>query len=358
MINSSSHFSNFSEKDVRLYPYKATILHVTEALNGGIHTALVHIIKSHPDCLHVLLSDSHPWDPLSPLEDFNLAGVIKIPWKSPSYKRIIHLRQVIAQFQPNIIHLHSSWAGFYGRILPSEKEIYYSPHAFAFQRRDISLISRSIYFLIELILQLNTTQNISFWPIEHRLFKWLTLFKKNIFSPILIAGTLQKEMRLEPLSEAFVLPRIVCVARISPQKDPKFFIDTVQIIRKFRKVEVFWIGGGTSKERRDLENAQVQIVEWLSQDSVANFLRSSSLLLVTSAWESGPLTVYESLSFGTPVVWRNIPANGFLGWNHGNTSEEVALTVLNFLEMNKADLCTSQLTSVKAGIEQIRARSW
>ena len=99
-------------------------------------------------------------------------------------------------------------------------------------------------------------------------------------------------------------------------------------------------------------------MEWLSQDSVANFLRSSSLLLVTSAWESGPLTVYESLSFGTPVVWRNIPANGFLGWNHGNTSEEVALTVLNFLEMNKADLCTSQLTSVKAGIEQIRARSW
>ena len=331
----------------RLYPKDSVVLHVTEALNGGIHTALVHIIKMHPDCRHVLLIDSHSRDPLSPIEDFEQSGVTVIHWKRGYYNRVKHLRQVESTLCPSYIHLHSSWAGFFGRIFPLSAQIFYSPHAFAFQRRDVSIIARTFFFCIELVLQLNTDINIAFWPIEHQLFHKIAPAKKNRFNPLLILCTLKKCK--EPIEFAKIgnlKPRIVCVGRISVQKDPKFFIDTINIIRRSVDIDVTWIGGGAATPSKDFEDAGIEVLEWLQPNSITKVLKNSHLSLITSAWESGPLTVYESLSSGTPVVWRNIGANRFLNWDHGNTPNEVAETVMDFLNLRKLDLLRDQKSSI------------
>ena len=63
------------------------------------------------------------------------------------------MRNIIKQEKPDIIHLHSSKAGFIGRFATNGKRIkmLYNPHGFSFLMQNTSIFQRKIYWIIEKI---------------------------------------------------------------------------------------------------------------------------------------------------------------------------------------------------------------
>ncbi len=121
------------------------ILHVTEACGGGVarHLQLVGAELRELDCRNRLFAFSGRADDffqaqmerVFPECDFlRLASVNPLPHFHGITRR---LRAAVDSFRPEIIHLHSSWAGLFGRLaLYGTAPLVYSPHAFAWTGRN------------------------------------------------------------------------------------------------------------------------------------------------------------------------------------------------------------------------------
>src|SRR6185295_18437782 len=87
------------------------------------------------------------------------------------------LRAAVADVRPDVVHLHSSMAGALGRLqppLPGRPAVVYSPHCFAFERRDILRERRWAYRLAEFVLARRTDAFICVSPHEAQLARNLT----------------------------------------------------------------------------------------------------------------------------------------------------------------------------------------
>ena len=132
------------------------ILHVTESLGGGVATALKGYVQSSPDHWHFLLATKRDGahDKMTWLQ--NLAGLDELP--RGFLPAVQTIRAVYKKIQPDWVHLHSSFAGGYGRLafLPRRKVIY-TPHCYAFERRDIDQWQSLVYRLAEQVLCLGSS---------------------------------------------------------------------------------------------------------------------------------------------------------------------------------------------------------
>ena len=65
------------------------------------------------------------------------------------------VRAALKEVEPDIVHLHSSFAGFLGRIAAMfsfrKTAFFYSPHCISFMRRDVSMLRRLSFAGLELI---------------------------------------------------------------------------------------------------------------------------------------------------------------------------------------------------------------
>lgn len=102
---------------------------------------------------------------------------------------------------------------------------------------------------------------------------------------------------------------IAGIGRLTEQKDPLLFVDTIAALReRVPDLRATWYGDGPLREvfiRRchdaDLTSV-VALVPWISRTALRTATASCCLLLITSLWEGLPLAALEALAAGTPVV--------------------------------------------------------
>ena len=225
------------------------VLHATECLNTGVYLAIMGSVKSSPDFEHHLLYEIRKDSPSPDLLALQQLGVITYLWEGGVVKKRIQLNIIQKKIKPNITHLHSSWAGFIGRLFPMNSRLVYSSHGFGFQRKDYNAIFRFAFYLIEKILQINTSANIAYMPFEYSLFRNILKSKKIYLASMdfwnfSFAG-INNERKLNSLSKN---KQIVSIGRITPAKDPYFFLKVVIEIRKLGYVgDILWIGDGATE---------------------------------------------------------------------------------------------------------------
>ncbi len=306
------------------------ILHVTDCLNAGIFTAIENIVRANPQHEHSLLWASHS-DAPDPSKDqlFSLSQN-GIKWDGNLAIKCLQLRKVIKKTKPDLVHCHSSIAGLLGRLFNQRSIIWYSPHCFAFQRLDISITKRRLFSLAEKILSLRTGVFVAHWPVEIKLMKELNSKVPIAFIPIIkfqeyeLCNEMVKKNRI----------RIICVGRFRPQKDPHMFIEIAQRFKN-TDLEFTWVGSLSAEDCSLLDSLGIKYSQWLDSEQLAAVYTDSWLTLVTSAWESGPLTFYESISHGTPVLARDIEALEWLNVTKFKTIDEACWQIQNMLDDNK-----------------------
>lgn len=299
----------------------ARILHVTECYAGGVRKAITAIAQNLPDLDHHLLWSGDD----TPENDLGFKSTTA--FRRGFLSRVRQVRQEVRRLKPDVLHLHSSWAGAYGRIWAQHVPVVYEPHAYILSRPTLSPVERFAYSAAESYFARHTDMVIALSEDEVRIAKAL-----SISTPVTRVTNVASVRPNSPVERSFpglYAPLNIAMAgRISPQKDPDFFLRMVELVSQQRPNSRFtWIGDGNADGRKQLVDAGVCVTGWLEPKDVARELRETTLYFHSASYEGFPLSVLDAAAFSLPILVRNIPAFRDVGLLSVTSPEESAARI-------------------------------
>ncbi|WP_104055248.1 MULTISPECIES: glycosyltransferase [unclassified Arthrobacter] len=302
------------------------VLHVVESFGGGVATALAQYATATPTIEHHLLKAEREGDYIDGGELKVFASVSVLPRNPLVARRII--RGKVKSLDPSVVHAHSSFAGAYVRSsvrATKNMKIIYTPHGYSFERGDISFAARSIYRAIETVLARNTTAYAACSPREVELSRFKGYKGQVTYVPNVVAAleATNSSVPVGPLS-------VVSVGRLTPARDPFFFVKMVERVQAIDpEVRFAWVGGGDAVYVRALELAGVHVTGWLARDEARAILQQANVHTHTASWDGFPMVLLEANTCRIPSLVRNIaPFSSVPVTLRSSTPEEMAHQVL------------------------------
>lgn len=204
-------------------------------------------------------------------------------------KTVYSFIRLYKKYNPDIIHLHSSKAGFLGRLVFPRKKIIYTVHGF-----DSIRIAHRIFLPIERLFQ-NKCKAIV--PVSK--YDELNLREEKITHNIhLVYNGIEKPSELSDINFSFVdkyLYKVLCIARLSPPKDCDLFL---KVAAKLPHYAFIWIGNQQEFIKRHPSN----VFFMGSIPNAGAYNEYIDLFILPSNYEGLPMTIIEAMSFGKPVV--------------------------------------------------------
>lgn len=216
--------------------------------------------------------------------------------------RALHqLRRIVTGFRPALVHAHSSKAGALARIacLGTATPVIYSPHGYAFQRRDVAPLLRRGYWAIEWLMGQLPHVTVACGPSELEQGRRLARHMLEVPNAIDLEAI---DSLLHSLPPRPLRPLVVGAGRITPQKDFATF-SALSRDTRLSAADFTWLGGPLGED----DPGRVSITGWLTQPELYRRLAEASVFVLPSLWEGLPLVVLEAMSVGLPVVARPIP---------------------------------------------------
>jgi glycosyltransferase involved in cell wall biosynthesis len=270
------------------------ILHVIHRLGSGVDAVVADyasVTKQFEHHLYYSADSSCRVDARQPF-----ATSVEVASEVGRFAR--GLRARVAELEPDVVHAHSSIAGAIARVCLSkhDRPIVYTPHCFAFERRDVSASSRRAYRTAEWLLSMRTTAIAACSPREATL-------AKRFRAPVVYVPNVAADI---PINSARIVAAktFVTSGRITAQKSPQLFAEASRRVPGAFE----WVGSGDPALTRDLVDAGVTVTGWLDHSDAMARMGRSSVYIHTAEWESAPMTVLEAAAMGLPVVARDTPA--------------------------------------------------
>lgn len=292
-------------------PYR--VFQVVESFGGGVFQSVRQICNNLPrELFDVYLVYSlrretpSNWESLIK-EDVKRIYLPMVREISPlkDLRSLFGLIKLLKDYDPHIIHLHSSKAGFLGRLsalLLGKKVVFYSPRGFSFLMKDASAWKRKLFFYLE---------------------KLASLFGGVILAcscgELLEAKKLTRRVELlnnaVDLKEIDEVPaysfdegrlRVAIVGRVTYARAPWLFKSIASKMAS-SSVEFLWIGGGELEG--ELKGSPVRVLGWLNRREALSYLKGIDIYLQTSLWEGMPIAVLEAMACGKPVVATDVVGN-------------------------------------------------
>ena len=304
------------------------ILHIVECFGGGVYDFIKNLTYDMNEYEITILYGDRGELKTNFKSDFN-KNIKFIKWENAQreisfFKDIKALKEVIKILKRekyDVIHLHSSKAGFLGRIgaklLGQSRKIVYTTHGISFLRQDVSNIKLKLFILLEKIGEFCGGQTIACSKSEAEFIRSKGINCKYINNGIKIDENFIKQSKKDDIT------RIINVGRIAEQKNPRLFNEIAQKYTENPKVKFIWVGDGEDKKL--LSSKNIEITGWLSQELVKEKLKSADIYLSTSKWEGLSLAILQAMNYELPLVLSNCVGNIDLveeGIN-GNTYTEI-----------------------------------
>jgi glycosyltransferase involved in cell wall biosynthesis len=291
------------------------IVHATEAMGGGVQSAIAAYTNLLSDCDHIVLGR-----PRSSESTYGFGPNVTVRAREGGLAEFLRwLRSTIKEVNPDVVHIHSSLAGAL-RLMPVRGvRVVYSPHCFSFERRDVGRVKREAYKLAEALFARRTDAFVAVSPHERDLCESLNSRAEAIYVPNIVKPGPAVRLRR--------VHRVVMTGRIGPQKDPSFFAAVAR--QSVTPIEFMWVGDGEESDRGRLLECGVTITGWLSPSRVLEIVRDSALYLHTGAWEASPIASMEAAVSGTPVLTRDIPTMRSLGYAVAGSTPAVAASAVD-----------------------------
>jgi glycosyltransferase involved in cell wall biosynthesis len=301
-ISPELHFYHISEC-LAAGVYKSISQLAKEQNLDGHKVSLIYLSREFTPTVRVIMNE-HPNIELIYLGSSNIRNKIRLGvycFKSQGFVQ-----------NNSILHAHSSWAGMILKtisIIRRFKNLYYTPHCYAYLRTDIPLSFRKILRYLEKITNANSKCTI-------------IACSKNEFEESRLMGATKviygknyvDVVKTKFLSRNYEKPRIINVGRIASQKNPIRF---AKIASSTSSIGQFiWFGDGDDALRKNLEHHGVRVSGWIDPRDLTREYATAEYFLLTSDWEASPYSLLEAMSFGLiPIVWNFPGVNEFI--EHG-----------------------------------------
>ncbi|QRY81987.1 glycosyltransferase family 4 protein [Pseudomonas sp. PDNC002] len=274
------------------------ILHITESFGGGVTSAINSYILNSQQHEHYLLASVRKGDTTGEEGQGLFKHRELVPRRLSSLARV---RPYIERIGPDVIHLHSTYAGALIRALPfiPAEKIVYTPHGFAFLRGDHPLMLKA-YRWVESVLAKRTAVIAGCGLDEQRIAAEL-IRPEQTLGLVNICDELPAVAAIRSLTGK---PVIGMVGRISRQKGHAYFQSVANACADVAHFK--WIGGGDPQVMAEMERAGIEVTGWRPRAEVIAHMRGLDLYFHTAAWDGFPISVLEAAKLGLPVVLRRI----------------------------------------------------
>lgn len=296
------------------------IIHITEALGGGVAHSLSQLAKAQAAVgyqvivVHSVRSDT-PVDLLPSLYpapiDRRVLPMVTAINPVADMKALWHIKALLKAENPDVIHLHSSKAGVLGRLAAfltgKQDQVFYSPRGFAFLREDVSPGKQKLFLYLERVASKlggtvigcsGTEADLARSEVGH-VRTYLVENSVDLSAVPVATGSLDG------------LVRVVTSGRICYQKAPWRFRDMAVGCADL-PIEFVWLGGGDLRSDLMVDDAfpdGMRIAGWLPRAGVYAELAQADIFVLPSLWEGMPLALIEAQAAGLPAVVSDVVGN-------------------------------------------------
>lgn len=292
---------------------KKRILHIVEAMGGGVFTYMVDLANQLCDEYDVYIA--YAVRPQTP-EDYrnyfdksikliqvkNFVRSIDLIKDAKAY---FEIRRIAKEVQPDIVHLHSSKAGtlgrfaFNGHVVP----IFYTPHGYSFLMQNCGVLKRILYKSVESISSKRYCTTISCSYGEHEETLKLTTNAKYVNNGVNI-NSLQRLIEKQKINNIKYEFTVFTLGRICYQKNPEKFN---AIAERLPNIKFLWIGDGELRDK--LTSSNIEVTGWVNRDVALQYSMQADVFILTSLWEGLPISLLESMYMKKTCVVSNVIGN-------------------------------------------------
>ncbi|WP_426721617.1 glycosyltransferase [Corynebacterium auriscanis] len=309
------------------------VLHVTECFAGGVQTALEGYASADITVEHHIIYSArrHPQKLMKPRQElFNTVSVL--PYSHFAATKAVMKK--VRTARPDVLHAHSSFAGVYARVagILTKTPVVYTPHGLAYQRKDISIVRRGVFQLIEKILAPFTAVLAGCASYETRLLRRLSSKPTTLVIPNALSDEREAVLRRIRKQDHKGPRKVTFIGRITAARDPEMAAKIAEFLIR-AGLSVQWIGDGDPGFRDLLEHKGVHVTGWLQEEELAQALSEVDLVIHTSKWDGFPLTILEVIVTDLPLLVQRIEAlEECPKFALFETAEEAALKALSILD--------------------------
>lgn len=325
---------------------KPKVLHVIEAMGGGVFTYIVNLANGLSDDYDVTIAmgvrNETPEDYETYFnENINLIRVKSFSRSINPFKDVkscFELRRIAKEVKPDIIHLHSSKAGAIGRMIFGNRKykVFYTPHGYSFLMENINPLIRKAFKLVERICGLRGSTTIACgkgeW-VESKAVSKRSTYVNNAIE----LGKLDNVMKNSDSTHSGEFT-VYTAGRIEYQKNPELFNEVAKLLPDVRFV---WIGEGSMKDCLTSEN--IEITGWKTSDEAIQLAMEGDVFILPSLWEGLPIALIEAMYMKKVCTVSNVVGNRDVV-EHGvtgficNTAQEFADAITKVKDGKASDI--------------------
>lgn len=331
------------------------VLHAAETIKGGVATVINSLVEYQTHQHNVQVICIIPSDQANNLLTINNLRNIHFKRNGRSFLGMlsffgVFIRTVFKE-KPDVIHLHSSFAGLLGRIAillsgrRQKTKVIYCPHAFGFLMLT-SNFKKNIYIFIEIILSRLTDKIICVSQSEFNAARAVG-FKENKLI------TIHNGVPSKSKSNSFIQKnkkhyKLLFVGRFDYQKGIDILSEAIHLLAEENSenfYEFTLIGEAVNSkhhiEFNNTENIKFNMLGWLKPDQLEEQYLNHDALIIPSRWEGFAMVPLEAMSYGLPIIASDIEAFREI--------ESTSESYIDFFDLNADSLfkCLKKINKTK-----------
>lgn len=290
------------------------VLHVTEIVKGGVSTVIrlnmleqIALLGETRVC--ALVCDAEAPD-LSPVPASRIEAYQQTGRNLKSFLALaVAFFKKVRKERPDVIHLHSTFAGVIGRLTllfvrmtaPGYRPaVLYCPHAFSFFMEGSSL-KKKIYALIERALLPLTDAVICvsrFEKDEAARFGVASEKIKVVYNGVPVPAKAEDKIKSDKLEMMFL-------GRLDYQKGFDILLDVMKRLEG-KPCHLTVVGDVIYARDRPPERPNVTYKGWVAASEVPDYFEKADLLIMPSRWEGFAMCPLEAMACKTAVLGSDV----------------------------------------------------
>jgi len=334
---------------------KIKVLHITQAF-GGVETYLRQVVQNIDRNKFEIVIASPEKDALQQFcAENNVKHYVLHMARGinlfEDIASVFRIGKLIKKEKPNLVHLHSSKAGFVGRIAAKNAKCksLFTPHGVSYL--SFTGFKRRVFFLLELFAKRFTYKILAISHSEaNRCIHEIGVKEENIYViPNSIALYDLSEPIPNKLAKLEGAMKVGTIGRLTPQKNPLLYVDiAADVIKKFPGVHFYFLGAGyhdhLKKEvderiKKHAIQKKFHLIKMGDHATALNFLRQIDVFVLPSVFEGLPYALLEAMYEGIPCVVSKCEGNTDVIKNNINgfscVAKEDYVEIISLLLTNK-----------------------